>query len=122
MSSTDPMFDPSDLEEPDYYCRHGRFIGNPYGADYMCFYCEMGYSDEEYAEEIRAIRLRKMITDLKHEVVKRVFEFGLWESVQARATDEQMKDWFGEIVNEIDSLSHDEALELMVNHMGWVRS
>jgi hypothetical protein len=25
------------------YCRHGNYIGNPYGADYMCGQCESGY-------------------------------------------------------------------------------
>ena len=25
-----------------HYCRHGVFVGDPYGADYMCGYCENG--------------------------------------------------------------------------------
>lgn len=24
------------------FCRHGTFIGDPYGADYLCMACEMG--------------------------------------------------------------------------------
>lgn len=32
------------------HCKHGTFIGHWAGPDYMCFYCEMGVSDEEYAE------------------------------------------------------------------------
>ena len=40
------------LENPDYRCRHGVFIGDPYGPDYMCHYCEMGITDEEYEAEL----------------------------------------------------------------------
>jgi hypothetical protein len=42
MSATDPLFDEDDLNEPDYRCKHGTFIGNPYGADYLCGWCESG--------------------------------------------------------------------------------
>lgn len=48
MTITDPLYDESDLQVEGFYCRHGRFIGNPYGADYLCGHCEMGTSDEEY--------------------------------------------------------------------------
>lgn len=50
MSAMDPFFDELDLNEPDYRCKHGTFIGNPYGADYMCGRCEMG--DDEDEEEV----------------------------------------------------------------------
>jgi hypothetical protein len=56
--ATDPLFDESDLDNPAYYCVHGTFTGNPYGADYLCHYCEMGYSAEEYAQE-QAYRARR---------------------------------------------------------------
>lgn len=23
-------------------CKHGNFVGNPYGGDYMCHWCELG--------------------------------------------------------------------------------
>lgn len=36
------------LDEPDYRCKHGAFVGDPYGPDYMCGWCEMGISDKEY--------------------------------------------------------------------------
>lgn len=32
------------------HCKHGAFIGWWGGPDYMCFHCEMGTTDEEYAE------------------------------------------------------------------------
>lgn len=24
------------------YCKHGTYIGDPYGPDYLCYWCEMG--------------------------------------------------------------------------------
>lgn len=27
------------------HCRHGTFVGDPYGPDYMCGSCEMGFTD-----------------------------------------------------------------------------
>lgn len=36
-------------EDWEDYCIHGAYIGDPYGADFMCFICEGGYSDLEYA-------------------------------------------------------------------------
>lgn len=38
------------LDDPRYRCEHGTFIGDPYGPDYMCYWCEMGISKEEYEE------------------------------------------------------------------------
>lgn len=29
------------------YCKHGTYIGDPYGPDYMCHWCEMGYEPPE---------------------------------------------------------------------------
>jgi hypothetical protein len=31
-----------DTADESNYCKHGNFIGNPYGGDYLCHYCEMG--------------------------------------------------------------------------------
>lgn len=31
------------------YCKHGTYIGDPYGADHLCMACEMGYSELEMA-------------------------------------------------------------------------
>lgn len=30
------------------YCRHGNFVGDPYGPDYMCGWCEDGYDPSIY--------------------------------------------------------------------------
>lgn len=38
----DPLIDVFDLSNSQNYCRHGRFIGNPHGADYLCGRCEDG--------------------------------------------------------------------------------
>lgn len=35
------------LDNPDYRCRHGVFVGDPYGPDFMCPMCEMGDDPEE---------------------------------------------------------------------------
>lgn len=34
--------EPEDYDNPRNYCRHGTFIGDPYGADLMCYWCETG--------------------------------------------------------------------------------
>lgn len=41
------------------YCEHGVFVGNPFGGDYMCHYCELGISVEEMQERQRAEARRK---------------------------------------------------------------
>jgi len=40
-----------DLVWPDNggYCKHGGYVGDPYGPDYMCGTCENGISDLELA-------------------------------------------------------------------------
>lgn len=47
------------------YCRHGSFIGDPYGADYLCHLCEDGLSvyDEALAEgrQIVVKRLKAIV-------------------------------------------------------------
>lgn len=61
MTITDPLFDESDTLDDRNYCKHGTFIGNPYGADYMCGWCEDGVSVDEYRAAMRyqaAARLR----------------------------------------------------------------
>jgi len=38
----DNLFDEDDLSNTDFRCKHGTFIGNPYGGDYLCGWCESG--------------------------------------------------------------------------------
>lgn len=38
------------------YCKHGTNLGTPYGADYLCGYCEDGIEDDELRK--RTFRLR----------------------------------------------------------------
>lgn len=38
----DNLFDEEDLGVSSNYCKHGTFIGNPYGGDYLCGWCESG--------------------------------------------------------------------------------
>src|SRR5690606_40811521 len=35
-----------ELRRDHMYCKHGNYIGTPYGADYMCHWCEMGEEPE----------------------------------------------------------------------------
>lgn len=37
------------IEHDSVYCCHGTYVGNPYGGDYLCGYCEDGVPcpDEE---------------------------------------------------------------------------
>lgn len=51
VTMLDPFFDEDDLLHDSNYCRHGQFIGNPYGADYMCGWCESGEEPPTQAEE-----------------------------------------------------------------------
>lgn len=38
--SGDILFDDEDFSRDSNYCKHGNFIGNPYGGDYLCHWCE----------------------------------------------------------------------------------
>lgn len=44
----------------DRWCRHGTYIGDPYGPDYLCGYCEDNWSDEEF-EAMLLWRLKQPI-------------------------------------------------------------
>lgn len=46
--------DYDDERSPSEYCKHGTFIGNWAGPDYMCGPCEDGISDAEWAEICKA--------------------------------------------------------------------
>ena len=38
----DPRYD--DANNPDWYCVHGQYTGNSWGADFLCGMCEDGYT------------------------------------------------------------------------------
>jgi hypothetical protein len=38
----DPRYD--DASNPDWYCVHGQYTGNSWGADFLCGMCEDGYT------------------------------------------------------------------------------
>ena len=38
----DNFLDDEDFSNPSFRCKHGTFIGNPYGGDYLCGGCENG--------------------------------------------------------------------------------
>ncbi len=52
------------------YCKHGTNIGNPYGADLMCGFCEDGTTETEFelmkeneGEEILSVKEAKAYYD-----------------------------------------------------------
>lgn len=45
--------DAQDYASDSNYCSHGTYIGNAWGADYICGYCEDGVSAEQFAEIVR---------------------------------------------------------------------
>lgn len=46
--------DYDDERSPSEYCKHGNYIGNWAGPDYLCGACEDGLSDSEWAEICKA--------------------------------------------------------------------
>lgn len=48
-----------EFNNPDFHCEHGTFIGNPYGGDYLCHWCEDGISIEDYTSLIAERQARK---------------------------------------------------------------
>lgn len=34
-----------ELGEPSYYCKHGIYVGHPWGPDHLCGYCEDGFCE-----------------------------------------------------------------------------
>lgn len=42
----------------EFYCKHGTFVGSPLGGDYMCGWCELGTTDEEFETYIQLQRNR----------------------------------------------------------------
>lgn len=120
MSMSDPFFDPDDLNEPSHYCPHGRFIGNPYGADYMCFYCEMGFSDEEYAAEVQYKQDREIIKHLKAEYFKELRATSVWATFY-HVNPARIGERIAASAKEVDAMSHEDLVDAAVNYLGWVR-
>jgi hypothetical protein len=51
-----------DFDEPSYYCQHGKYIGSPGGPDYLCQWCEDGWTVAEvkhYYRERDLMRLQR---------------------------------------------------------------
>lgn len=51
---------------PSPYCKHGTFVGGSSGPDYMCGYCEMGTSDEEFAQMRLEEQRREALDEVQH--------------------------------------------------------
>jgi hypothetical protein len=76
------------------YCIHGTFIGDPYGADYMCGLCESG-EDSEYSDGY-ALSIREA-----HRIVNEYNE-GIVLLVQLKQrTGDNHWEYFVELANDI---------------------
>lgn len=68
------MYGGGDIE-PDFqdyatdnnYCIHGQYIGTPWGADYICGYCEDGVSAEEFAKIVEEREAERQRQSYQHE-------------------------------------------------------
>lgn len=106
------------------YCRHGKYIGTPGGADFMCGFCEEGWTDEEYAEYVRERmdeRVRKALRDAYlRECIPSLRTFShVWGR---NPEPDPMMAAFNTALREINELNHDELTELCVESLGWVRT
>jgi hypothetical protein len=54
-----------DYSDPAQRCKHGTFIGSWWGPDYMCHWCELGVTDEEYAQAMRSQALYNLNSRLE---------------------------------------------------------
>lgn len=46
------------MSQSSNYCKHGNYVGNPWGPDYMCPWCETG-------EEPPAVKLERVTETFK---------------------------------------------------------
>jgi hypothetical protein len=114
MSAYDPFFNEEDLNEPDYRCIHGTFVGNPYGGDYLCHYCEGGYTAEEVEAERKATRAARARARLKEEFIVTNFSVVMrtWRHILGPGYFVALKSQLFAEADAINALSDDEALAL----------
>lgn len=53
------------------YCKHGTYVGDPYGPDYMCGPCEDGVTDYEMALYWAKEQFRSRAKAYMHDLVYR---------------------------------------------------
>ena len=101
------------ISRDELYCRHGVYIGDPYGPDFLCGYCESGVSDYEYvigsvkAEASGAQRRYRealsalgLYTDALHRAYEREDTIAAIPLIVERIAEESMraasfhKEWF----------------------------
>jgi len=76
---------------PRNYCRHGNFVGDPWGPDYMCGFCENG--DDLSLYEIALDDAREHQRRLTEHVVERAQKAVLEELVSIYKADANMAEW-----------------------------
>jgi hypothetical protein len=67
-NGSDPFRDEEDLNNPNYYCEHGNFTGNPFGGDYLCGWCESGATKAEFEAYCDWQRQRLLFRNLTAEM------------------------------------------------------
>lgn len=61
-----------DFNDPAQRCKHGTFIGSWWGPDYLCHYCELGYTEEEFQATIRQEAIARLTEQLER-IIPRIF-------------------------------------------------
>lgn len=91
----DSFLDEEDLGNADYYCEHGTFIGNPYGGDYICGWCEDGVPYADYLRYVESMRLHVFYKNLRAEAFN---AFDQVRFVHTLGTGELPRPWVDMIV------------------------
>ena len=55
-------------------CKHGRYVGNAFTADFMCGDCELGTSDEVYEMSCEIAQLKELVRQYKFIAVRAMSE------------------------------------------------
>lgn len=111
MSAYDPMFNEEDLTEPDYYCEHGTFTGNPYGGDYLCGWCESGATRGEYEGYILHMSAERARKRMKADVFDLIWKWNICQAF-VQINDATWVSGYLDVANYPDKLTDEEALAL----------
>ncbi len=86
-----------DQSDDSQHCKHGTFIGSWWGPDLMCWFCEEGVSDQEYAEYRQHQAEQRQRTSNYHEALDQIVNAFL--TFRNRPGD-PIKDWLLPILGE----------------------
>lgn len=109
MDQQGNAIEPEDYRD-DYYCEHGKFVGNPFGGDYMCHFCELGYSAEEYQAYCLSVSAERARTYLKAEVFSTILSWGTIHTFAHCLTTEAWVPQYKALASEVEGLSAEDAI------------